>query len=154
MPIEKTTGLFMVQRTSADQFLGTVTCLVSGQDAGWTSGLLDMSAPGWSFLVSNRAGLSLKADMDMSLRFASILMVTSIQGLAASDACFGVDAVEGSALRDGHHRLISITVPKTRAVKALKAEEEGEVRFRVAPELARAVAMKIYQVAAEMWTLD
>jgi len=154
MPIEKTTGLFMVQRSSANPFLGTVTCLVSGEDAGWTSGLLDTSAPGWSFVVSSTPALSLKAEIDMSLRFASILMVTSIQGLAVCDAHLGVDAVQGMAVRAGHSRMISITVPKTKAVKVLKAQEEGVLSFRVAPELARAVAMKIYQVAAEMWTLD
>ena len=153
MQVEKTTGLFMVQRVSADQFLGTVACLINGQDAGWTSGLVDTATDGWSFLASNEVGLSLTADMDMALRFASILMVTSTQGLAFSNGPRDLDAVEGCAIRDGRSRLISIKVPKAATVKALDAEE-GEVAFRVAPELARAVAMKVYEIAAQMWTMD
>ncbi|MCB9536581.1 MAG: hypothetical protein H6704_09980 [Myxococcales bacterium] len=92
--------------------------------------------------------------MDMSLRFASILMVTSIQGLGNSNAVRDAHAVEGGVLRDGRQRFITITVPKTSAVTVQEPEEEGEVRFRLSPGLARAVAMKIYEIAAKMWTLS
>jgi pentose-5-phosphate-3-epimerase len=149
--VEKTTGLLMLQRVEPVALLGTVACLLTGPDAGWTTMHLARSQDhDIGFALEPKFEVS--ATLDVALRLAVLLMVTSSQGATTTPEMRQVD-IGGSVRVDGKTRYIRVSIEDSAELKVF-AQEDGGISVRLTPSLAKSVASMIVSVASEMWRTD
>lgn len=87
------------------------------------------------------------------MQLGALLMVTARQGDPLTEATPTDAEVHGQVLVKGRARLVCVETGPTDLMKRLP-DENGSLKLRFDPSLARAVANKLFDVSADLWRPD